>query len=92
LPDNFQDKYSRYYNEGSSDDYTHCKCKLMQAVWRLLLDEKFVRAYKYGLVICCGDATICRIFPHFFTYSADYPEKILLACIKFLGQCPCPHC
>ncbi|KAG1850718.1 hypothetical protein C8R48DRAFT_544470, partial [Suillus tomentosus] len=27
-----------------------------------------------------------------FTYAADYPEKILLACIIFLGQYPCPFC
>ncbi|KAG2136441.1 hypothetical protein DEU56DRAFT_710907, partial [Suillus clintonianus] len=27
-----------------------------------------------------------------FTYAADYPEKILLACVKFLGRCPCPRC
>ncbi|KAF9219981.1 hypothetical protein BS17DRAFT_853961 [Gyrodon lividus] len=59
LPDNFQDEYSWYYNKGPSGDiYTHCKCELMQAVWRVLLDEKFV---------------------------------ILLVCIKFLGQCPCPR-
>ncbi|KAG2746215.1 hypothetical protein P692DRAFT_20668850, partial [Suillus brevipes Sb2] len=27
-----------------------------------------------------------------FSSSADYPEKILLATIKFLGQCLCPCC
>ncbi|KAF9224453.1 hypothetical protein BS17DRAFT_655483, partial [Gyrodon lividus] len=52
----------------------------------------FMHVYKYGIVIRCGDGITWRVFPCFFTYSADYPEKILLACIKFLGECPCPHC
>ncbi|KAJ8088590.1 hypothetical protein PM082_013833 [Marasmius tenuissimus] len=33
-----------------------------------------------------------RIFPWFFTYSADYPEKVLLATIRNLSQCPCTQC
>ncbi|THV02220.1 hypothetical protein K435DRAFT_836569 [Dendrothele bispora CBS 962.96] len=28
----------------------------------------------------------------FFTYSADYPEKVLLATIRDKGLCPCPRC
>ncbi|KIK75878.1 hypothetical protein PAXRUDRAFT_18604 [Paxillus rubicundulus Ve08.2h10] len=93
LPDNFQDIYVGFFEEGSSDDvYRHCKRELMQAIWKLLLDEKFMHAYKYGIVIRCGDGITRRVFPRFFSYSADYPEKILLACIKFLGACPCPRC
>ncbi|KIJ17498.1 hypothetical protein PAXINDRAFT_110880 [Paxillus involutus ATCC 200175] len=72
--------------------YTHCKRELMHAIWELLLDEDFMRAYKYGILIECADGITRRIFPRFFTYSADYPEKVLLACVKFLGQCPCPRC
>ncbi|KIJ14904.1 hypothetical protein PAXINDRAFT_78160 [Paxillus involutus ATCC 200175] len=93
LPDDFQDTYAHHYGEASSDEtYTHCKRELVQAIWKLLLDKEFMHAYKYGLVIRCGDGITRRIFPRFFTYSADYPEKILLACIKFLGGCPCPRC
>lgn len=47
----------------------------MQAVWKLLLDEKFQHAYRDGLAIRCGDDTVRRVFIRFFTYSADYPEK-----------------
>ena len=49
-----------------------------------------------------------RVFPRFYCYSADYPEKynpsghvaqllmlpkrVLIANIKNLGRCPCPRC
>ncbi|KAG2134481.1 hypothetical protein DEU56DRAFT_738558, partial [Suillus clintonianus] len=76
LPDNFQDIYISIFGEASSNDtYTHCKRELMQAIWALLLDEKFMHAYKYGVVIRCGDGITRRVFPRFFSYSADYPEK-----------------
>ncbi|KAG2069358.1 hypothetical protein BDR04DRAFT_1128884 [Suillus decipiens] len=85
LPDNFQDIYISIFCEASSNNmYTHCKHELMQYIWALLLNEKFMHAYKYGI--------IHQVFPQFFSYLADYPEKILLACIKFLSECPCPHC
>ncbi|KIK80669.1 hypothetical protein PAXRUDRAFT_158056, partial [Paxillus rubicundulus Ve08.2h10] len=93
LPNNFQDIYVGFFEEGSSDDvYTHCKRELMQAIWKLLLNKKFMHAYKYGIVIRCSDEITQHVFLRFFSYSADYPEKILLACIKFLGKCPCPRC
>jgi hypothetical protein len=47
----------------------------MHAVWSLLLDNDFVHAYQYGIVIKCWDGVEQRIYPRFFTYSADYPEK-----------------
>lgn len=47
----------------------------MQAIWALLLDDKFMHAYKYGIIIRCGDGITRRVFPRFFSYSADYPEK-----------------
>jgi len=47
----------------------------MQAMWDLLLDEDFMHAYEHGIVITCGDGITRRVFPRFFTYSADYPEK-----------------
>lgn len=76
LPDEFQDEYSRHFQQGSSSDvYTHCKRELMQAVWTLLLDDKFVQAYKDGLVMKFTDEVVRRGFPRFYTYGADYPEK-----------------
>ncbi|KAF9521934.1 hypothetical protein CPB83DRAFT_872126 [Crepidotus variabilis] len=66
--------------------------KLMQAVWLLLLDNEFMHAYLHGIEIDFDEDNQCLFFPRFLTDSADYPEKVLLACIKYLAQCPCPRC
>lgn len=47
----------------------------MQSVWQILLDDKFTDAYDIGIVIAFPDGIQRRLFPRFFTYSADYPEK-----------------
>ncbi|KAG0703308.1 hypothetical protein DFH29DRAFT_998600 [Suillus ampliporus] len=76
LPDDLQEIYIDIFGEPtSSSTYTHLKRELIHAIWELILDGKFMEAYKHGIVIRC-----------------NYPEKILLASIKFLGQCPCPRC
>ena len=76
LPDDFQDTYKMFFGEASTSDVqTHCKRELMHAIWELLLDEEFMHAYEYGIVIRCGDGVTRQIFPRFFSYSADYPEK-----------------
>ncbi len=54
---------------------THCRRELMHSVWKALLDEEFMHAYHYGVVVKCSDGIERRIYPRFFTYSADYPEK-----------------
>ncbi|KZP03324.1 hypothetical protein FIBSPDRAFT_1055351 [Athelia psychrophila] len=65
----------------------------MHAIWVLLLsDKEFMHAYKHGIVVECADGILRRLFPRLLTYSADYPEKVLLASIKYLGRCPCPRC
>ncbi|KIK35852.1 hypothetical protein CY34DRAFT_95396, partial [Suillus luteus UH-Slu-Lm8-n1] len=49
LPDNFQDIYISIFSGTSSNNtYTHCKCKLIQSIWALLLDNKFMHTYKYA--------------------------------------------
>ena len=60
---------------------THLKHDLVQKVWELLLNEEFMEAYKYGIVINCADGVSRRIYPRFFTYSADYPEKCVTGTI-----------
>ncbi|KAH7917228.1 hypothetical protein BV22DRAFT_1026772, partial [Leucogyrophana mollusca] len=40
----------------------------------------------------CCDGIQRRFYPRIFTYSADYPEKILIATVRNLGGCPCPRC
>jgi hypothetical protein len=47
----------------------------MQAIWLLLLDEEFMKAYQFGIIMVFADGILRRVFPRFFTYSADYPEK-----------------
>ena len=47
----------------------------MQGVWRILLDDDFLDAYENGIVILFPDGIERRLFPQFFTYSADYPKK-----------------
>lgn len=50
----------------------------MHSIWRLILDDEFVDAYVNGVVITCSDGIQQRVFPRFFTYSADYPEKCVM--------------
>ena len=57
------------------DIITHCHRELMHAVWKFLLDDEFIHAYKYGMVIQCTDSIEHRIYPCIFTYSADYLEN-----------------
>ncbi|KAH9932168.1 hypothetical protein B0H21DRAFT_867145 [Amylocystis lapponica] len=93
LLDSFQEFYRAAYNTvASSAVLTHCKRELMHAILELLLDDEFMYAYEHGTVMEFADGVMRRVFPRIFTYSADYPEKILLACIKYLGKCPCPRC
>ncbi|KAG2052923.1 hypothetical protein BDR06DRAFT_1009062 [Suillus hirtellus] len=66
--------------------------ELFQACWDILLDEDFVHAYRHGIVLKCADGVLRRVFPCIFTYSADYPEKVLIATIKDMGSCACPRC
>ena len=74
--DDFQETYTSHFHEpATAETYTHCKCELYQSIWDLLLDEKFMHAYKYGIMVHCADGIMCRMFPRFFSYSADYPEK-----------------
>jgi hypothetical protein len=40
-----------------------------------MMDTKFMEAYKQGMIVECADGTTRELFPRFFTYSADYPEK-----------------
>ncbi|KAJ8072159.1 hypothetical protein PM082_015717 [Marasmius tenuissimus] len=44
------------------------------------------------MVIKCADKVKRRFLPEFFSYSADYPEKIAVVCVKYLGNCLCVCC
>ncbi|KAF9053252.1 hypothetical protein BJ165DRAFT_1339511 [Panaeolus papilionaceus] len=96
LPESFKTFVQGFHPKWKSQKaqiLTHCRRELMQEVWKVLLDDEFLRAYKYGFVVKCIDGIERRIFPRLFTYSADYPEKYsLLATIRDKGTCPCPRC
>ncbi|KAH7919882.1 hypothetical protein BV22DRAFT_1022211, partial [Leucogyrophana mollusca] len=94
LPDAFKD-FAVEHTGGrgpSSEFMTHCNREFFHAQWNLLLDAEFLEAYQHGIIVTCFDGVERRCYPRFFTYSADYPEKILLACIRNRGGCPCPRC
>ncbi|KAG2067230.1 hypothetical protein BDR04DRAFT_1129692 [Suillus decipiens] len=58
---------------------THCHRGLFHEQWKILLDDGFLEAYKHGIIIHCCDGITWRFYPRIFTYSADYPEKVLIA-------------
>jgi hypothetical protein len=78
LPDSFQDfaaSFCSKWGTQKKDLMTHCRRELMHGVWKFLLDADFIHAYKYGMVVKCADGIKRWVYPRFFTYSADYPEK-----------------
>ena len=78
LPDSFQDFMSNFHSRWRSQKkqiLTHCRRELMHGVWTIILDDDFLQACKYGIVIECIDGVERRVYPRIFTYSADYPEK-----------------
>lgn len=76
LPDLIQDFFRSEFDKApGAKVLAFLKHELMHAIWRLLLDEDFVHAYTYGIVIQCADGIWRRVFPRFLCYSADYPEK-----------------
>src|ERR1700743_3217315 len=40
----------------------HCQCELIQAVWKYLLDDNFIHAMKYGVVVVCHDGVSHQIY------------------------------
>ena len=78
LPDSFESWISGWHprwDTQRSNLMAHCRRELMQAVWKYILDDDFIHAMKYGVVVTCYDGIKRQIYPRIFTYSADYPEK-----------------
>ena len=77
LPDSFTDWYREKFGTTPSEaTITHCKRELIQALWVLILNTAgFIDAYRHGILIEFADLIIRRVFPRFFAYMADYPEK-----------------
>ncbi|KZT05800.1 uncharacterized protein LAESUDRAFT_760025 [Laetiporus sulphureus 93-53] len=56
LPDTIQEFYQAVYNTVTSvATLVHCKCELMQVIIALLLDEEFMHAYEYGILMEFAD-------------------------------------
>ncbi|KAI4293623.1 hypothetical protein K525DRAFT_214444, partial [Schizophyllum commune Loenen D] len=92
LPDSFGDFLAKNDIKATAPLLAHCRRELFHGVWRLILDEDFMKAYKHGIKVYCYDKVWRRIYPRIFTYSADYPEKVLIATIRDYGNCPCTRC
>jgi hypothetical protein len=90
FPDLLQDQLKAFHQKWDSqqrDILAHCRRGLMHGVWNLLLDDEFLHAYQYGMVVHCHDGIKRRVYPRIFTYSADYPEKWVL----LSPSCLCCH-
>jgi hypothetical protein len=51
---------------------------LYHAVIRHILEGEFEEVYKNGVIILFPDGVHRRVFPRFYSYSADYPEKYII--------------
>ena len=70
------EKYREAYGIAPTKDMlTHIKRELVQAIWALLLTPQFMLAYAKGMVLVCTDHIKRRLYPRFFVYMSDYPEK-----------------
>ncbi|KAG6904966.1 hypothetical protein DXG01_005923, partial [Tephrocybe rancida] len=95
LPDSFKDFASEHIGGKGTPTpafLAHCRKEFFHTQWSILLDEEFLEAWRHGIVIMCLDGIKRRFYPRIITYSADYPEKALLASIRNGGRLPCPRC
>ncbi|KAJ7053101.1 hypothetical protein C8F01DRAFT_1330682 [Mycena amicta] len=93
LPDAVYDAYRMAYNAVPlKSTIAQLRRDLFHAVWRLILTPALAEAYCHGIVIMCGDGVLRRVFPRFLLYSADYPEKMLIAAIRSMTKHLCPRC
>ncbi|KIK92915.1 hypothetical protein PAXRUDRAFT_790802 [Paxillus rubicundulus Ve08.2h10] len=95
LPDNIKDmflKLEKMSKKAIASLQAYCRRELFHNCWNILLDDEFLEVYCHGIVLRCPDGILRRVFPRIFTYSADYPEKVLIATIREMGRCPCPRC
>ena len=76
LGDNLQDVYLTHGDKAATRALLgHLRRECHNGTVDIMIDEDFLHAYEHGIVIECADGIVRRIFPRFFVYSADYPEK-----------------
>ncbi|KAJ3535522.1 hypothetical protein NMY22_g6451 [Coprinellus aureogranulatus] len=71
---------------------TYLNREVAHAQWEIILDDELLKAIVEGILIECRDGVLRRFFIRIFTYSTDYPERVLMATIKVAGDCPCVRC
>ncbi|TFK16819.1 hypothetical protein FA15DRAFT_606329 [Coprinopsis marcescibilis] len=73
--------------------FAYCHREIYHEQWKIILSDELLHAMEHGIVLMCYDGVRRRFYPRIFTYSADYPEKVILATIRGSGAfCPCPRC
>jgi len=85
LPDLLQDQLKSFHHKWGTQKkevLTHCRQELMHAVWKFLLDDEFLHASTYGMIVHCLDGIERRVYPRILTYSADYPEKYVFPSVS----------
>ncbi|KAL0577345.1 hypothetical protein V5O48_004644 [Marasmius crinis-equi] len=94
LPESIQKHYQTHFDHMASDnELRFCKVEMLQAIWHMLIsDPNFYKAYVEGYVEKCANGIVRHLFYRFFSYAADYVEKVMLVCIKYLATHPCPLC
>ncbi len=54
---------------------THCRRELLQGAWNIILDDDFIDACTYGIVVMCIDGIERRFTLGFSLTQLIYPEK-----------------
>jgi hypothetical protein len=76
LPDAFQDWYKEVFGKApTAEVLKFLRYGLFNNMWEMLMDAEFIAAYKDGFLAKFADGITRLVFPRFFSYSADYPEK-----------------
>ncbi|KAJ3527383.1 hypothetical protein NMY22_g9809 [Coprinellus aureogranulatus] len=95
--DSISDSFKDYLTERTGgrippDLITYLNRECFHEQWAIILDDELLKAIIEGIVIMCSDGIERRFFIRIFTYSSDYPERVLIASIKNQGDCPCVSC
>ncbi|KAF6742404.1 hypothetical protein DFP72DRAFT_1081941 [Ephemerocybe angulata] len=94
LPDTFQDQL-RDRNKGKLPTdhlFGYCGREVFQKQWSILLDQELRDAMRDGIVLTCPDGVDRCFYPRILTYSADYPEKVIVSGLRKYGIAPCHRC
>ncbi|KAF9778157.1 hypothetical protein BJ322DRAFT_1175294, partial [Thelephora terrestris] len=93
IDEQFSDFYVKTYHQVPSPDVlAFVKRELVHRVLRLMFGGKFSEAHTHGIITECADRIARLWFPWLVCHETDYPERSLVATIRFLADFPCPHC